>query len=377
MSRSTHNMDPLCPLGTVFNMSPIGHVESVFKHKNGTPRQSGLCQNATAKIRINKNIFNNPEHSLENVIEYSHVWIMWIFHQNSSEAVKAKVSPPRLKGRKVGLFSSRTPHRPNPIGLTLAKVQNVEGDTLFLTGIDMIDGTPVLDIKPFIPIYDNPRNHASEVPHLDKTDQIFNKGLNEEKQMNEIFNEVVNEEKHPLELHHQPHLQQHHEGKQQHEQQHFKGLDDIHQQHHQNEVTTECLQKPSAYVKTHLIKTNYQVSENDEIKLNDSTKSVEVFTPGWIGAPEDNLNVSFTSRCLNDLDGLDPEELTLLHHKDQLQSAIRDVLASDPRSVYRKDRCSDRLYYTTIDNIHVTAWFDPRYDLMEVLALRSENKQSS
>ena len=98
--------------------------------------------------------------------------------------------------------------------------------------------------------------------------------------MNEIFNEVVNEEKHPLELHHQPHLQQHHEGKQQHEQQHFKGLDDIHQQHHQNEVTTECLQKPSAYVKTHLIKTNYQVSENDEIKLNDSTKSVEVFTPG-------------------------------------------------------------------------------------------------
>lgn len=311
MSGSTLGVNQIGHSGSVFSMSPIGHVESVFKHKNGTPRQSGLCKDATAKIRINKNIFNNPEHALENIIEYSHVWVLWIFHQNSSEAVKAKVSPPRLKGGKVGLFSSRTPHRPNPIGLTLATVQKVVGDTLYITGIDMIEGTPVLDIKPFIPMYDNPRCQDTEILHLDEIGEVKNED-NEKEQ-------------------------------------------------------------PSGSVKT-----NRPVSTmNDMIEVKESTKCEEVFAPGWIGAPEDNLKVSFTSRCLRDLDSLDPRELSLLQHKHQLQSAIRDVLASDPRSVYRKDRCSDRLYYTTIDNIHVTAWFDPRYDLMEVLALRPEIKPPS
>ena len=71
--------------------------------------------------------------------------------------VKTKVAPPRLKGQKVGLFSTRSPHRPNPIGLTLTKLVKIEGTKVFVQGLDLIDKTPILDIKPYIPNYDIPK----------------------------------------------------------------------------------------------------------------------------------------------------------------------------------------------------------------------------
>ena len=84
--------------------------------------------------------------------------IVFLFHKNTNKAVKAKVKPPRLDGAKVGVFASRSPHRPNPIGLTLAKLDAIVGNTLFLSAIDLLDGTPVLDIKPYVPDYDKPPN---------------------------------------------------------------------------------------------------------------------------------------------------------------------------------------------------------------------------
>ncbi|XP_067886642.1 tRNA (adenine(37)-N6)-methyltransferase [Heterodontus francisci] len=136
---------------------PIGYIESCFKAKNGTPRQPTICSLSRAQLRISKTVFNNAEHSLMGLDQFSHVWIIFVFHKNGHQSYKAKVKPPRLNGLKTGVFSTRSPHRPNTIGLTLAKLDRIEGDTVYLSGIDMIQGTPVLDIKPYIPDYDAPK----------------------------------------------------------------------------------------------------------------------------------------------------------------------------------------------------------------------------
>ncbi|XP_050401849.2 tRNA (adenine(37)-N6)-methyltransferase [Patella vulgata] len=137
-------------------MCAIGVMKSVFLYKNGTPRQSSVCQHARGSITIDKSIFNNPDHSLHGLEEYSHVWIMFIFHQNNNNHFKAKVRPPRLGGKRLGVFSTRSPYRPNPIGLTLAKLDRVEGSTVYVSGIDILNETPIIDIKPYIPAYDQP-----------------------------------------------------------------------------------------------------------------------------------------------------------------------------------------------------------------------------
>lgn len=97
--------------------------------------------------------------------------IIFHFHKNTNKSVKAKVKPPRLDGAKVGVFASRSPHRPNPIGLTLAKLNGIIGNTLLLSGIDLLDGTPVLDIKPFVPDYDE----APEIGCKDNLDRDIRK----------------------------------------------------------------------------------------------------------------------------------------------------------------------------------------------------------
>lgn len=91
------------------------------------------------------------------------MWIIFHFHKNDL-FTKAKVSPPRLKGQRVGVFSTRSPHRPCPIGLSLVEIQKVEGSCIYFLGTDMVDGTPVLDIKPYIPVYDSPSNPILDGP---------------------------------------------------------------------------------------------------------------------------------------------------------------------------------------------------------------------
>ena len=95
--------------------------------------------------------------------------IVFLFHKNTNKAVKAKVKPPRLDGAKVGVFASRSPHRPNPIGLTLAKLDGIVGNTLLLSAIDLLDGTPVLDIKPYVPDYDKPPNLVQDKLELESS----------------------------------------------------------------------------------------------------------------------------------------------------------------------------------------------------------------
>ena len=137
-------------------MKPIGCIESCFPHKNGTPRQPRLAPGALARLRLTLTGVN-AGHSLDGLEQFSHVWLIFLFHKNGGEAaVKAKVRPPRLGGQPVGMFACRTPHRPCAIGLSLVTLLGVEDDSLVLAGADLVDGTPILDVKPFVPYSDTP-----------------------------------------------------------------------------------------------------------------------------------------------------------------------------------------------------------------------------
>lgn len=241
---------------------PIGTFQSCFRTKNGTPRQSGLSPAAVGALVLHGPDLNggihNPHYALQGLSEFSHVWLIFVFHRNNGPKsfVKTKVCPPRLKER-VGLFSTRSPHRPNPIGLTLAKIEAVKEDRIELSGIDLIQDTPILDIKPYIPDYDAPR-----VPDVDS--------------------------------------------------------------------------------------------------------ETEVRAPAWINHPDDDLNVIFSPRADQQLTHLaDDPDLG----RFELKPAICEVLRADPRSVYRQERCQDRIYHMTVNHrVHVSAWFDQ--DNREVIVLK-------
>jgi len=97
----------------------------------------------------------NPKDALIGLEEFSHVIITFVFHLNNNEHFSAKVSPPRLNGEKRGVFGTRSPHRPNPLGYTVARLLSIEGATITFSAVDLCDETPVLDIKPYIPKYDS------------------------------------------------------------------------------------------------------------------------------------------------------------------------------------------------------------------------------
>ncbi|XP_027369052.1 tRNA (adenine(37)-N6)-methyltransferase isoform X2 [Abrus precatorius] len=150
---------------TCYPMTSIGVVHSCFSTRNGTPRQPLLVPLARACL-----VFNTarvPPASLEGLGEYSHCWILYVFHLNtdleklwkhpSKSGFKAKVRVPRLKGGRMGVFATRSPHRPSPIGLTVAKVEAVQGNMILLSGVDLVDGTPVLDVKPYLTYCDSIR----------------------------------------------------------------------------------------------------------------------------------------------------------------------------------------------------------------------------
>ena len=137
----------------------IGVLESCFREKFGTPRQSLLVPGSPARLRIYPGYF--PVHSLAGLSEFSHVWLISWFHLNTNKVFHPKIHPPRLRGRKIGVFASRSPHRPNPLGLSLAKLERVAGDTLYLSGIDLVNGTPILDIKPYLPYSDRAESSLS------------------------------------------------------------------------------------------------------------------------------------------------------------------------------------------------------------------------
>ncbi|MGE3973921.1 MAG: tRNA (N6-threonylcarbamoyladenosine(37)-N6)-methyltransferase TrmO [Bdellovibrionales bacterium] len=148
------------------DFQPIGYIQSCFKEKFGTPRQPSLVPESTASLKIRSDL--QPQEALVGLEQFSHVWVIFEFHKNANKKFYPKVSPPRLNGETMGLFATRSPHRPNPIGLSCVKLERIEGDTLYFSGIDLIDGTPVLDIKPYVVSVDSVPQ--ATVGWLDKTE---------------------------------------------------------------------------------------------------------------------------------------------------------------------------------------------------------------
>lgn len=134
-------------------LKPIGLLQSCFKQKFGTPRQPGIVSHSVAEIVLDPQW--QPEISLQGLEQFSHLWVIFEFHQNGEYDFHAKIHPPRLKGESMGLFATRSPHRPNALGLSVVKILRVLSDRILVSGVDMIDGTPIFDLKPYLPQFES------------------------------------------------------------------------------------------------------------------------------------------------------------------------------------------------------------------------------
>ena len=129
-----------------FTIKSIGILKSCFPEKFSIPRQGNLLNLTRGKIIINKSIDMNSFEGIEN---FTYIWIIYIFHLHTNFQ-GAKISPPKYsEGKKIGIFSTRSPHRINPIGLTLCKFDKIENNEIYISCVDMVDGTPIIDIKPY------------------------------------------------------------------------------------------------------------------------------------------------------------------------------------------------------------------------------------
>lgn len=129
-------------------MEPIGRVHSCFKNKFATPRQSLLATSSWGFLEVDPKW--QPETSLAGLEEFSHVWVIFQFHLNSNRKFHSMISPPRLDGERRGVFATRSPHHPNALGLSLVKMEERKATGLVVSGLDLVDGTPLFDIKPYI-----------------------------------------------------------------------------------------------------------------------------------------------------------------------------------------------------------------------------------
>lgn len=154
------NLSPL-PIAA---LKPIAWIQSCYTQRFGIPRQAGLVPSATAQI-----VFENTQDnvlSLRGLDDFSHLWVIFIFHQQHYAKSKPLVSPPRLGGNKnMGVFATRSPNRPNPIGMSAVEIEKIshghEQILIHIKGGDFLNGTPVLDIKPYIGFADSIANASS------------------------------------------------------------------------------------------------------------------------------------------------------------------------------------------------------------------------
>jgi len=160
-----------------FNFHPIGTFRSCYRSRCGTPRQGGVVPDSLAVLTCSRDL--NPAAALDGFEAFSHCWVLYVFHENTNIAREGrttakrrgqkrgrvplwqglcmKVAPPRCPELRVGVLACRTPHRPNPLGLSLARVVSIDAAAgeVTLAGLDVVDGTPCLDLKPYLPDYES------------------------------------------------------------------------------------------------------------------------------------------------------------------------------------------------------------------------------
>ncbi len=142
-------------------IEPLGRLRTCFPEKFGIPRQSGLAPLARGVLRFSD---QQPaeiwRHALKGLEEISHVWVTFVFHAAIEDGWKSLVRPPRLGGReKMGVFATRSPHRPNFLGQSLLAVERVDfaEPSVTFSGVDLLDGTPIVDLRPYHPGHDLPQ----------------------------------------------------------------------------------------------------------------------------------------------------------------------------------------------------------------------------
>lgn len=138
-------------------INPVAYIKNDFKSKFAIPRQSGIAKSMKSEIIFDKE-YCNPA-CIKGIEEYSHLWLIWGFSQNTDKNHTLTVRPPRLGGNiRVGVFASRSPFRPNNLGLSSVKLEETKCTdkqiTLIVSGADLMDGTPIYDIKPYIAFSD-------------------------------------------------------------------------------------------------------------------------------------------------------------------------------------------------------------------------------
>lgn len=157
----------------------IAKIHTDFKGKFGVPRQSGLIPQLKAQIVFEKEYKNDD--ALKGIEGFSHLWLLWDFSAVEDTKWRPTVRPPRLGGNKrMGVFATRSPFRPNPIGLSCVKLEEIKktenGTILIVSGADLMDGTPILDIKPYLPFTDcvpNATGGFAEEVYGQKLDVVF------------------------------------------------------------------------------------------------------------------------------------------------------------------------------------------------------------
>ena len=155
-----HCLDVIC-----MEMNAIAHIVNDFPTKFGLPRQSGMAEHLLSRI-IMEPPYRNPE-AFRGVEAFEYLWLIWLFEPMGKRAWSPTVRPPKLGGNKrMGVFATRSPNRPNPIGLTRVRLVSVEhtdalGTVLHVAGADLMSGTAILDIKPYLPFADSAPDAAA------------------------------------------------------------------------------------------------------------------------------------------------------------------------------------------------------------------------
>ena len=191
------------------DLQPIAHFRSPFTSKFGIPKQSGLVEELRGEI-VFEPAFRNADY-LRGIEEFDYLWLIWEFSANPHKAVSPVVRPPVLGGNeRVGVFATRSPFRPNPLGLSSVKIESVEwesarGPIIHVLGADLMDGTPIFDIKPYIVYADS---HADARSGFVDKRQWPKLQVVLPDELNELFSdEQLKALRHTLELDPRPHYQ--------------------------------------------------------------------------------------------------------------------------------------------------------------------------
>lgn len=175
-------------MSETFEIKVIGHIYNDYKEKFGIPRQSGLTKSVISKIVFEKEFISKDY--IKGIEEFTHIWLIWQFSETLGKDITPTVRPPKLGGNeRIGVFATRSPFRPNSLGLSLVKIEKIDyedscGNVIYVSGADLMNGTPIFDIKPYLP-YTDIRLDASNGFALDNTT-----GFLEVKCCNELLSKI-------------------------------------------------------------------------------------------------------------------------------------------------------------------------------------------